>query len=107
MAEQETHRLPSGEEQSACWCGCGGATKSRFVRGHDAKFHGLAKKVARGQTAIPEAFVHDDAKADFLRHHDAEKAAMEVKAAEEAAKVGATTEPSFTKPPREGRVRTG
>jgi hypothetical protein len=60
-----------------CWCGCGGATKSRFVPGHDSKFHGLAKKVARGQAEMPDSFEHDDAEADFMKWHDAEVAKIE------------------------------
>lgn len=53
-----------------CWCGCGGTTKSRFVPGHDSKFHGLAKKVARGEAEMPESFVCDEAEADFMHWHD-------------------------------------
>lgn len=50
------------------------------MQGHDAKFHGLANKVARGQAAMPQAFVNEDARAYFLKHHDAERAANEAKA---------------------------
>lgn len=50
-----------------CWCGCGTPTAAKFAPGHDAKFHGLAKKVARGQAAMPESFVCAEAEADFMK----------------------------------------
>jgi hypothetical protein len=68
-----------------CWCGCGGSTKAKFVPGHDARFHGLAKKVARGQAPMPSSFVHAAAEADFMKWHDAEVAALEAKAGAKAA----------------------
>jgi len=68
-----------------CWCGCGGKTKAKFVPGHDARFHGLAKKVARGQEPMPESFVHAAAEADFMKWHDAEILALEAKGASKAA----------------------
>jgi len=33
-----------------CLCGCGAETKSSFRPGHDSRVHGLAKKIARGQS---------------------------------------------------------
>ena len=48
-----------------CWCGCGTPTTKKFAPGHDAKFHGLAKKVARGQAHRPASFVSPEAEADF------------------------------------------
>ena len=60
----------------ACWCGCGGTTKSRFVPGHDSRFHGLAKRVARGEADHDEAIqslAHDEAIAEFDRHVADEK----------------------------------
>jgi hypothetical protein len=56
-----------------CWCGCGQTTKRRFAPGHDARFHGLAKKVARGEAEWPAQFVHDDAEADFKKWCHTEK----------------------------------
>lgn len=56
--------------KNPCWCGCGGLTGGKFVPGHDSKFHGLAKKVARGQEAMPAEFVHAEAEADFMKWHD-------------------------------------
>lgn len=37
-----------GKTKNFCWCGCGGLTNGKFVPGHDARFHSLAKQVARG-----------------------------------------------------------
>jgi hypothetical protein len=78
-----------------CWCGCGGETKSKFVPGHDSKFHGLAKKVARGEAEMPTSFIHEDAEADFMKWHDA---ALEAEAAKPA-KV--KPEPKAAKPKAE------
>jgi hypothetical protein len=77
---QEKPERSSGSPPTCRWCGCGGATRSRFVPGHDARFHSLAKKVARGLVTMPENFVNADAKADFLKHHDAERARVAAKA---------------------------
>lgn len=52
----------------ACWCGCGGSTKSRFVPGHDARFHGLAKRVARNEADAETALAslpHNEAREAF------------------------------------------
>jgi hypothetical protein len=84
MADQQSQEQPNRRQPNVCWCGCGGATQSRFVPGHDAKFHSRAKKVARGLATMPESFVNDEAKADFLKHHDAEKAKVEAKASTKA-----------------------
>lgn len=67
----KTEKTPKAKV--ACWCGCGGQTGGRFVPGHDARFHGLAKKVARGQTEagpILSALPHEDAREHFLHHAD-------------------------------------
>lgn len=66
-------RTPKSKQQNLCWCGCGQTTKSRFVPGHDARFHGLAKRVARGEEAMPETWACDEAKADFLAHVEQER----------------------------------
>ena len=51
-----------------CWCGCGGRTKSKFVQGHDSKFHSTIKKCIRGV----EGF---DADVEYLKlPHDAARA---------------------------------
>ncbi len=112
-ARQDTDQ-PKGEEPTICWCGCGGATKSRFVPGHDARFHSLAKKVARGLATMPERFVNENARADFLKHHDAERARIAAKA---SAKVGTSATQAAggnvvahggDEPPRQGPpARTG
>ena len=82
-----------------CWCGCGGTTKSKFVPGHDSKFHGLAKKVARGQADHADALIglaHDEARAAFEAHVAAEKplheAREEAKATKKAARETAKAE---------------
>lgn len=64
-------KTPKKDQTGECWCGCGASTKSRFAPGHDSKFHSLAKRVARGQEAMPESFVNADAEADFMKWHDA------------------------------------
>lgn len=82
----EWHKTPKKQLTGTCWCGCGGTTKGRFVPGHDSKFHSLAKRVARGEAEMPESFVNDDAKADFLKWHDAEVPKHEARVAEKAAR---------------------
>lgn len=55
--------------QRKCWCGCRKAVKgkSRFLPGHDAKFHSKVLRVARGTLGITEATrtMPADAKAAF------------------------------------------
>lgn len=70
----------------ACWCGCGGHTAPRpaskqnkpaFLPGHDARAHGQAKKVARGELdgkAIIATLPSNEAKVEFASHVNAEKA---------------------------------
>ncbi len=57
----------------ACWCGCGGQTRGKFVPGHDARFHGNAKKVDRGlldaETTLA-GLAHDEARTEFQHHID-------------------------------------
>jgi len=83
-----------------CWCGCGQTTKSRFVPGHDSRFHGLAKKVARGEAEWPTTWACEEARADFIAWvqrerplHEAREEAREAARAErdaaKAAKVAA------------------
>lgn len=74
---------------SPCWCGCGGTTKSKFVPGHDSRFHGLAKRVARGledhETATA-ALPHEEARIEFERHVAKERPNHEAKEAAKAQK---------------------
>ncbi len=90
MAEVETKivtRTVKLKPLVACWCGCGGTTRSRFVPGHDARFHGRAKKVARNELDMIEqltALPHDEARAEFERHVEMETPKAEAKAALEA-----------------------
>ena len=72
-----------------CWCGCGGTTKSRFVPGHDSRFHGLAKRVARDQADHDEAIAglpHDEAVTEFERHVADEQPLHRLRVAEKAKK---------------------
>jgi hypothetical protein len=81
-SEEVTFSRPNSKPQVECWCGCGGMTRSRFCPGHDARFHGLAKKVARGQEDYDEqvqALPHEDAVAEFERHVNRERPIHEAK----------------------------
>ena len=72
-----------------CWCGCGGTTKSKFVPGHDSRFHGLAKQVARGLEDHADALIglaHDEARAVFETHVAHERPLHEAKEEDKAAK---------------------
>lgn len=74
VTEPRTKKAP--KEPTGCWCGCGGLTKSRFVPGHDAKFHSRAKKVARGEATMEDEIAslpHDDAKVEFASHVNKER----------------------------------
>lgn len=73
-------RTLKSQQVNTCWCGCGGETKGRFVPGHDARFHGLAKRVARGEAEMPATFVSDEARADFMKWHDREVPVARAKA---------------------------
>ena len=35
-----------------CLCGCGGATRSRFCMGHDARYHGRIKRLKDGRLTL-------------------------------------------------------
>jgi hypothetical protein len=85
-ATVEFFKTPKKLLTGECWCGCGENTKSRFAPGHDSKFHSLAKKVARDTETMPESFVNEDAKADFMKWHDAEVPKHEARVMEKAAK---------------------
>ena len=53
-----------------CFCGCGGVTKSRFVPGHDARFHSWAKAIARGERDMATTLAdlpHDLAREEMER----------------------------------------
>ena len=70
LDQEVTFSRPSKKVLVACWCGCGGMTKGKFVPGHDSKFHGSAKRVARGQEEHAEATAnlpHAEALAEFDR----------------------------------------
>lgn len=92
---------------SACWCGCGGLTGGKFVPGHDARFHGAAKRHARaiaaGENPEEPVFVNADAKADWDKWANAElpkaKKAVEEAARKAAAKAAAKAEKAPANPP--------
>lgn len=49
---------PAKQASNPCLCGCGGMAKSRFIQGHDAKFHSMIKKHDAGtlkRDEIPES----------------------------------------------------
>ncbi len=90
-----------------CFCGCGGMTKSSFVPGHDARFHGNIKKAIReeldAQTVL-DSLPHDEARQAFWDYSEkimpqetarkeAKVAAEQVKAAKLAAKAAAKLAP--------------
>ncbi len=110
MSDETTTTAPAPKAKAApkplvpCWCGCGGETRGRFVPGHDARFHGQAKKVARGLLEPgfgSTSFPHEEARAEFARHValEAPKAAAWLAAgAEKAAKREAKAAPAETPP---------
>jgi hypothetical protein len=63
-----------------CWCGCGSPTKNKFAPGHDARFHGEAKKAARGLLPVRTQFIHEEARADWMKWFEAERAEIARKA---------------------------
>jgi hypothetical protein len=78
------------------------------VPGHDARFHALAKKVARGQAEAPAEFANASAEEDFLRVMTAEEAKIAAKRAEEPPTEEETAEPAATEEePAEGRPAGG
>lgn len=97
--EEVTYTRAAARTPATCWCGCRGTTQSRFVPGHDSRFHGLAKRVARGQAEYDVAVTglpHDMAVAEFDQHvakeqplHLAREKAKATKRAEREAKKAA------------------
>jgi hypothetical protein len=49
-------RLPRATKSAkSCACGCGGSTRGgRFVPGHDARLHGIIKRVERGVMSLED-----------------------------------------------------
>lgn len=52
--EVKEKKAPVEKVINDCQCGCGGKTGSKFVPGHDARFHGWEKKIARGEMKFSE-----------------------------------------------------
>ena len=76
------------KEPGECWCGCGGHTKSRFVPGHDSRFHSAAKQVARGTLNLDDELAklpHEDSRELFRACVAEETPKHEARVAEEAA----------------------
>jgi len=100
----EFFRTPANKSLKLCWCGCGGLTKSRFMPGHDSRFHSLAKKVARGTEDLEASLAnlpHDEARVEFQRHVDAEipkhEEKMRLKGIADAAKAKAKADAEAAK----------
>ena len=51
---------------SACLCGCGAECARRFLPGHDAKLHGLAVRVSKGEAQRSELPRGEEARAWLL-----------------------------------------
>lgn len=92
MNEQTTTKSePSSVATTVCWCGCGGSTKSRFVPGHDARYHGWAKKVLRGELKLDETLAklpHQASRDHFVAYMELQRP-LEVAKAAAKAKVAA------------------
>lgn len=89
LSDEVSFARATKKQPVPCWCGCGGTTKSRFVPGHDSRFHGLAKRVARGQANHDEAIAslpHDKAVTEFERHVADEQPVWALKQQEKAEK---------------------
>ncbi len=74
--------LPTAKKEPAlCLC-CGAPTsshKSRFLPGHDARYHSWAKKVARGEMDCDETMEklpHQDSRDLFAKHVEHERKAI-------------------------------
>ncbi len=50
MATRKATQAPTPEVRPACLCGCGGTPKgktSRFISGHDARYHSALKRAEK------------------------------------------------------------
>ncbi len=62
FAHVERHTVKKTTESGPgiCLCGCGGATQSKFIAGHDSRIHSLLSKIVKGQTGpetLPDIFI--------------------------------------------------
>ena len=83
-----------------CWCGCGGRTKSRFVQGHDSKFHSTIKKVLRGELDAETELAklpHDEARAEFHAFADRQQPKEDARNAKLAEKAATKAQEAATK----------
>ncbi len=93
---------------TTCFCGCGGTTKSKFVPGHDARFHSRVKQVMRDELDEQTAFdslPHEEAVQEWIAYSekiapkekarkDAEEAKAKAKADAKAAKLAEKATPA-------------
>ena len=98
MSDNTTKTTPAATPTThvVCWCGCGGLTKSKFVQGHDSKFHSRAKQVLRGTLNLDEELAklpHQESRDEFVRYMESQRdneaarsQKLAVKAAESAKK---------------------
>lgn len=92
-------KTKKGKPTRECFCGCGGMTQSKFVPGHDARFHSWARKLVKGELtpdAVMALLPHEEARDEMERavEHLTPKVAEEArkraeKAAEKAAEAAA------------------
>lgn len=56
MAKKKVTAEKTKKESVKCGCGCGQMTKpgSKFLQGHDARFHGRARKLADGRLSLAD-----------------------------------------------------
>lgn len=78
MSSENTTVAPAATPTThvVCWCGCGGLTKSKFVQGHDSKFHSRAKQVLRGTLNLDEELAklpHAEARAEFVSYMESQR----------------------------------
>ena len=77
--------IKTNKATRSCFCGCGAQTQSRFVPGHDARFHSLVKHTLREKLDVSlalETLPCEQSRAEFVAY--AEKIAPK-EAAREAA----------------------
>jgi hypothetical protein len=76
----ELPKVVKAKFPGVCFCGCGGATKGRFVPGHDSRFHASAKNAARDEAAgkkpnldaLLDALPCEEARDEFAEWYEAE-----------------------------------
>ena len=90
----------SNKATRSCFCGCGSQTQSRFVPGHDARFHSTVKKTMRGLLDADEALAAlpcDQAREEFLAYADKVQPKEDARKAKEEATATAKAEKAAAK----------